>query len=150
MFSSLTTTAIAVDDETVDAGHPLALGDAERLDRRALDRFQHVLWQVRRDHELHPALVVLRLIVVPLVAEWDDLAGDDAIGLTIAEHADLDLDPVEKLLDQDLVVVAEGKLDRSLELGLVVRLADPDRGSEPRGLDEAGEAEGVLDRIAFA
>ena len=84
------------------------------------------------------------------MAERNDLTGDGRDGLAIAQHADLYLDPFEKLLDQDLVVVAEGKRDRRPEFGLVVRLADPDRRSESRRLDEAREAEGVLYRIAFA
>ena len=42
----------------------------------------------------------------------------------------------------------EGELDRRRELLLVVHLRDADRGAEPRGLDEHGVAERVLDRVA--
>jgi hypothetical protein len=44
--------------------------------------------------------------------------------------------------------VLERQGDGRLELGVVVHLADPNGGAEPRGLDEAREPEGILDLIA--
>ena len=41
----------------------------------------------------------------------DDLADDGGDGLAVPEDAALDLDAVLELLDEDLVVVAEGELD---------------------------------------
>ena len=51
--------------------------------------------QLGRDHELHAAVVVLRLVVVPLVLERVDAAGQrrDRGRHAVAEHAALDLDP---------------------------------------------------------
>src|SRR5207249_3022962 len=118
-------------------------------DGSTLHCLEHVLWQIRRNHELHSTLVVLRGVVVPLVSLRNDLTRNGCDRLTVAEHADLDFDSVEEFLDEDLVVVSEGELDRGSELGLVMRLRDPDRGSEPRGLDKAREAEGVLNRVAL-
>ena len=66
----------------------------------------------------------------------------------VAEHADLDLGPLDELLDEHLLVVPEGELDRRRELLLGVHLRDADRRAEPRGLDEDRIAERVLDRIA--
>ena len=74
----------------------------------------------------------------------------EATGLAVAEHADLDLDAGDELLDQHLLVVAEGELDRGAQLVVVVRLRDPDRRAEPRGLDEHRVAERVLGRVAGA
>ena len=44
--------------------------------------------------------------------------------------------------------MAPRERDGGFELGLVVRLRDPDRGAEPRRLDEDGVAERVLDLVA--
>ena len=79
-----------------------------------------------------------------------DLAGQrgDRRRHAVAEHADLDLGPVDELLDEHLLVVPEGELDGRPELVLVVHLRDADRGAEPRRLDEHGVAERVLDRVA--
>ena len=122
----------------------------KRLDRDPLHLFDHAVGEVGRDDEIHAALVVLRGVVVPLVSERDDLARDGRDRVAVAEHADFDLDPVEELLHEHLVVVAECQQHRLGELALVVGLRDPDRRSEPGGLDEAREPEGVLHRISLA
>ena len=96
------------------------------------------------DHQVHLALVVLRLVVVPLVARDDDLADERCKGLPVPEHADLDLDARDELLDEHLLVMPERKLDPPAQLLLVVRLCDADRGAETGGLDEHGVAERVL------
>jgi hypothetical protein len=103
----------------------------------------------RRDEELHPALVVLRREVVPLVLERVDLAGQrgDRRWDAVAEDAHLHLRPRDELLHQHLLVVPEGKLDGRRELVLRVHLRDAHRGAEPRGLDEHGIAERVFDRV---
>ena len=150
MLSSLTTTRSPVDDEAVDARHPFALGDAERLHCRALHVFQDVLRQLRRDQQLHAAFVVLRLEVVPLVPERDDLARDRGYRLAVAENADLDFDAVENSSTSTLSSWRKRERDRVVELGFVVRLADPDGRAEPRGLDEARIAERVLGLVALA
>src|SRR5580765_1243341 len=141
---------IAPDDEAVDASHPLALRHAKRLDRDPLHLFDHGVREVRRDDEVHAALLVLRRVVVPLVSERDDLARDGRDRLAVAEHADFDLDPVEEVLHEHLVVVAECQQHRIGELALVVSLRDPDRRAESGRLDEAREPEGVLHRTALA
>ena len=53
----------------------------------------------RRDDQAHAALVVLRGVVVPLRV-GDDLADLGGDRIAVPEHAALDLDPVEELLDR--------------------------------------------------
>src|SRR5205823_1885041 len=84
-------------DEAVGARHPLALRRDERLDRESLDPSGLLAGDPRRDDELHPALVVLRAVVVPLRVR-DDLAGDGRDWAAVAEHAALDLDSADELL----------------------------------------------------
>ena len=102
-----------------------------------------------RDDDVRAALVVLGRVVVPLGVR-DDLADDgrERRGPDVAEHAALDLGAGDELLHEHLLVVAPGERDGGLELGLVVRLRDPDRRAEPRRLDEDGVAERVLDVVA--
>ena len=76
----------------------------------------------------------------------DDLADERGDRVAVAEHADLDLDPGDELLDEHLLVVLERELDRRAQLVCVVRLADPDGRPEPRRLDEDGVAERALGR----
>ena len=78
----------------------------------------------------------------------DDLADDRRDRLAVPEHPALDLDAVLELLHEHLLVVAEGKLDRGLELVLPPHLRDPDRGAEPGRLDEDRVGERMLDRVA--
>ena len=66
----------------------------------------------------------------------DDLAGQRRDRLQVAEHAALDLDPRDELLDEHLLVVPEPELNRRREAALVVHLRDPDGGAETGGLDE--------------
>jgi hypothetical protein len=57
----------------------------------------------------------------------------------VAEHRALDLEPRAVGLDDHARVVGEGAVERGLQLGLVRDPHDPDRRSEPRRLDPAGE-----------
>ena len=45
------------------------------------------------------------------MSEWDDLSRERSDRLEVAEHPDLHFGAVEKLLDQDLLVVGERELD---------------------------------------
>ncbi len=80
----------------------------------------------------------------------DDLADDrrERSRTDVAEHAALDLGAGDELLDEHLLVVSARERDGGRELRLVVRLRDPDRRAEPRGLDEDGVAERVLHLVA--
>ena len=136
-------------DEEVDAGHPLAFRGDERLDGEVAYSLVDFRRDPRRDHELHPALVVLRRVVVPLGVRHD-LADDRRDRVAVPEHATLDLSSDDELLDQDLVVVPACKRDGGLELILVVRLRDSNRRSEAGGLHEDGVRERVLRRVAVS
>ncbi len=136
--------------EHVDAGHPLAFDRGEGGERQLACALPLGGGDPRRDAELHLALLVLGLVVVPLVAGHDDLARFGGDRLAVSEHADLDLDPVDELLDEHLLVVAEGECDRRFELGGVVGFRDPDRRAEPRGLDEHRVGERVGGLLAAA
>ena len=123
-----------------------SVGD-ERPHRELLDALDRLLVEPRRDDEVHPALVVLRRVVVPVgpLKPCETISpGSEAIGSLVAEHAALDLDAVDELLDEHLLVVLERELDRGAQLVVVARLRDPDRRAEPRRLDEDGVAERVL------
>ena len=152
MLSSLSDhLAVGRADEEVDARQALALARDERLDGAPLQQLDRLLREARRrNEELHPAFVVLRGEVVPLVVERVDLAGQrgDRRRHAVAEDADLDLGSVHELLDEHLLVVSEGERDGRPELVLAVHLRDADRGAEPRGLHEHRVAERVLDRVA--
>src|SRR5919107_4547212 len=87
--------------------------------------------------ELHPALDVLRLVVVEVVFLDDDLTGDGDLGVLVAEDGDLYLPGVDALLDDDAPVVACGLVDCFAKLPGVLRLADADARAEVGGLDEA-------------
>src|SRR4026207_1184134 len=80
-------------------GHALALGSAERRHRELLHPLDRLLRHPRRDHELHAALVVLRRVVVP-VGVGHDLTRNRRDRLLVSEHAALDLDPGDELLDE--------------------------------------------------
>ena len=143
--------AVALAHEEVDSREALALGRDERLDGAPLEQLDRLLRKARRrDDELHPAVVVFRRVVVPLVLERVDLAGQrrDRRRHAVAEHAYLDLRARDELLDEHLLVVPESELDRRLQLVLAVHLGDADGGAEPRRLDEDRVAERVLDRVA--
>ena len=82
--------------------------------------------------QVHLALVVLRLVVVPLVVRDDDLAGQRRDRLEVAEHADLDLGPVDELLDEHLLVVLERESRRrpgapSSSCAFVIPTLEPSR-----------------------
>ena len=98
-----------------------------------------------------PPVVVLGRVVVPLAVR-DDLADDggERRRPEVAEHAALDLGSGDELLDEHLLVVPASKRHRRLQLRFVVGLRDPDRRAQPRGLDEDGVAERVLDLVAEA
>src|SRR4051812_46143467 len=128
-------------------GHPLALAGDERPHGELLHELDRLLVEARRDHEVHPALFVLRRVVVPVGscrAVRDDLPGQRRERLLVAEHAALDLDTFDELLDQHLLVVLEGERDGRRQLLLVVGLRDPDRGAQARRLDEDRVPERVL------
>ena len=93
--------------------------------------------------ELHPALDVLRLVVVEVVFLYDDLTGDGDLGVLVAEDGDLYLPGVDALLDDDAPVQARGLVDGYRQLLGVLRLADADARAEVRGLDEARVSEGA-------
>ncbi len=61
--------------EEVGARHPLTIGRDEGAHRELLRPLDLLLADPRRHDEVHLALVVLRLEVVPLVVRHDDLAG---------------------------------------------------------------------------
>ena len=84
------------------------------------------------------------------MAERYDLAGQRGDRIAVPEHADLDLDSVEELLDQDLVVVHEREVDADAELRLRVGLRDTHRRAEPRGFHEDRVPERILDLVAGA
>ncbi len=86
------------------------------------------------------AVLVLVLVRVELRAR-DDLARERRLRRRVAEDRDLDLTPFDRLLGDDPLVELERRLDRRVELGLVVRLAHADRRSHVRGLDEARQPE---------
>jgi hypothetical protein len=67
-----------------------------------------------------------------------DLARAATRSGVVPEHAHLDLDPADELLDEHLLVVLERERDGLLELALVVRLRDPDRRAERAGLTNTG------------
>ena len=115
-------------DEEVDAGHALALGCDEGVDREGLHALGDVVRDPGRDDDVRAVGVVLRGVVVPLGVR-DDLADDggERRRVDVAEHAALDFGALQQLLDEHLLVVAPRERDRGLELRLVVRLRDPDR-----------------------
>ena len=65
------------------------------------------LRQPRGHDQLHPARPVLGLVVVPVGALEDDLAGHRGLGLAVAEHRALDLQPGGEALDDHQAVVRE-------------------------------------------
>ena len=121
--------------EEVDPRHALAVRRDERLDRELLHALQRLGRQPGGHDQLHPAVRVLRVEVVP-VGVGDDLADHRRDRVAVAEHADLDLHAGLELLHEDLVVVAAGERNRGLELLRSAHLRDPDRRPEPRRLDE--------------
>ena len=104
----------------------------------------------RRDDELHAALVVLRRVVVPVGEMGHDLADDGSDGLRFPRtpSTSTSISVADELLDEHLVVVAAGKLDRAARARPRPHLRDPDRRAEPRRLHEHRVAERVLDRVA--
>ena len=78
--------------EEVDSRHPLALGGDERVDGDLLDACGGIGGNPGRDDQLHPTVVVLRRVVVPL-GFGDDLADDRHGRLAVAEDAALDFRP---------------------------------------------------------
>jgi serine/threonine-protein kinase len=119
-------------DEEVDPRHAFALAGDERLHGQLLDALDRLLLEPRRDDQVHPSLGVLGRVVVPvgaLEAVRDDLTGQRRLRLLVAEHAALDLDAVDELLDEHLLVVLERDRDRDGELPRCA-LRDPDRGAE--------------------
>src|SRR3954468_23178553 len=95
--------------------------------------------------ELHPALHVLRLVIVELVFLDDDLAWNGDLGVLVAQDGDLDLPGVDALFDDDAPVQTCRFVDGVAEFPCVLRLADADARSEVSGLDEAWVSEGVFD-----
>src|ERR671911_37741 len=91
--------------------------------------------------ELHPALYVLRLVVVEDVLLDDDLSGNGDLGVFVAEDGDLYLSGVDALLDDDAPVVACGPINGFAKFFGVLRFADADARAEVGGLDEARVSE---------
>jgi hypothetical protein len=58
--------------------------------------------------------------------------------VAVPEHADLDLDPVDELLDEHLLVVGEGERDRGLELAASWALEIPIDEPSRAGLTNTG------------
>src|SRR5215210_190430 len=90
--------------------------------------------------ELHPALRVLRLVVVELALLHDDLARNRDLRLLVAEHRDLYLPGVHAGLQDQASVELRSSIERRPQLPGVLCLADADARAEVRGLDEAGIA----------
>ena len=135
-------------DEEVHAGHAFAVGGDERRDGDVPNPTEHILWQPCGNDQLHAAVRVLRVEVVP-VRVGDDLSDRRGNGTTIPQDADLHLDAGLELLDQDLFVVAPRERDGRLELVLRAHLRDANRRSHSSGLDEHGVAKGIVDGVAL-
>ena len=91
------------------------------------------------------AAEVLALEVVELAGRQDDLAGQRRArpaAVATLEDRDLDLAADDRRLDEHLLVLGEGQLERLVELATVVHLRDADARPSPRGLDEHRQAEG--------
>src|SRR5439155_26933077 len=94
-------------------GHALAVRRDEGLDGELLGTLGLLRAERRRrDEQVGAALVVLRRVVVPVVEVRDDLARERGDGLAVPEHADLDLDTRDELLDEHLLVAGARAPDR--------------------------------------
>ena len=111
----------------------------EDLDGQPADLL-HVLGS-RGHHELHPAVGVLGLVVVPVARPQDDLPRSRRHRVAVAEHRALDLDSLHHPLDHHDRVVLEGQRKRALELLGSRGLRYPHRRSEPGRLDEDRQRE---------
>ena len=131
-------------DKEVAAGEAAAAGEPEHARRQLLDPGDGLGGDRRRRQQLHAALRVLRLEVVP-VGVRDDFARQRGLGVLVAEHRALDLAALRRSLDDHPRVVASRELDRRVEVLGVVDLRDPHARTEPRGLDpeRIGEQDGA-------
>ena len=98
------------------------------------------------DHDLGAADLVLRGVVVPVAGARDDLGDRRRDRLGVAEHAALDLAPVDRRLDEHLLVVRERRARSAAASSSPVGDArDADARAERRGLDEDRPAERLAD-----
>ena len=96
VFSSFTSTrrlALGVLDEEVTPRHARAAHLQEHLHGERAHALAHLLGQPGGHHQVHPARLVLRLVVVPLGIDHD-LARQRRLGLEVAQHRALDLHAV--------------------------------------------------------
>ena len=95
--------------EEVHARHPGAADDPEHLDGQPPHRLERRLRQAGGHDQLHPAALVLGLVVVPAVAALqDDLARPRGDRVRVAEHRALHLHALHQALHQGDRVVLEG------------------------------------------
>ncbi len=132
-------------DEEVDARQAAAARDPECVDGKLAKALACRVGDPRGHLQLHPALGVLGLVVVPAGAlEQDDLArlgGLRAVG--VAQHRALDLQPRAVGLDDHARVVGERAVERRAQLALLRHADDAHRRAQPRGLDPAGKPDAV-------
>ena len=115
VLSSLTTTSPSGRTKKSTRAIPSQSVATNDCDGELLHALERLGRQPRGHDQIHPAVGVLRVEVVP-VGVRDDLADDRRDRIAVAEHADLDLDSRLELLDEHLVVVAPGERHRLLEL----------------------------------
>ena len=102
----------------------------------------HRVGDPRRHAQLHPAGRVLGLVVVPVGPGQDDLAGHRDLRVVEPDHRALDLEAVARTPRRSPgVSCANAPSSAASTLGLGPHLGDPDRGAEPRRLDEHRHAE---------
>ena len=97
------------------APSPRSRSRRTRRPRARRTSLRRLVGQARGDDQVHAAVGVLRVEVVP-VGVRDDLADDRGDRLAVAEDTDLDLDARLELLDEHLVVVPAGERDGRVEL----------------------------------
>ena len=133
---------VAVDEE-VRAGQALHADVAEGAHGELADALPGGGRDARGDDELHPALGVLRLVVVPAgPLEQDDLAGLARLGRPRpAQDGALDLEPGRRGLDDHARVVGQRLRDGGVDLAGLRDADDADRRAQPGRLDPAREAE---------
>ncbi len=129
-------------DQEVDARQPGAAGRPERPQGEVSELGGDFGGEPDRDRIAGDIVDVLALVGVPLAVGQDDLAGgaDQGLGAPIAEYGELDLAGVEASLDHHLGVVAQGQVERRLELAQVPGPTDAHRRALVGGFDEQGEA----------
>ena len=105
--------------------------------RQLLRAPRRVLGDARRDDELHLALDVLRLVVVPLVVRDHDLAGQRRASASRLPSTPTSTSvPSTNSSTSTFSSCSKASATAARQLGVVVRLRDADRRAEPRRLDE--------------